>query len=82
VSGDKKVRINSDGIEKVFARIAAKVEEIDQDIRAEHTGQPADQVASIASQRFAAAGVNMTPQAVQAYAASVEAGEPFTVALT
>jgi hypothetical protein len=81
MTGDKNVQINPDGIDKVFAQIAAKIEQVDRDIRAEHTGQPADQVAQVASQRFAAAGVNLTPTAILDYAASVEDGEPFTIGL-
>lgn len=77
----KNVRINPEGIEKVFAQIAAKIEKIDREIRDAHTGQPADQVVEVASERFTAAGVNMTHQAIEDYAASVEADEPFTLEL-
>ncbi len=70
------MKTNRRGMDDLFAQTAAKLEAADAEIRAEHTGKPADEIESIASAKFSVLGLNLTGS-LRSYAESVERNEPF-----
>lgn len=68
---------NQSGIDKMFADIAANIEKVDAQIRAEWAGRPAEQIEAPAVAAFAAIGINFATLAD--YAVSVSENEPFTL---
>jgi hypothetical protein len=68
---------NPEGIEAMFAEVAAKMEAVDRQLRAEFTGRPWQEIEEPAARAFAAIGVNLTGD-ISDYAKSIEKNQDFT----
>lgn len=69
------VKINDDGIRRLYEEVAAKIETADRAFRASHEGFPIDVVEADA--RTAIPGVQLDADTLHKYATAVSDGEPF-----
>jgi hypothetical protein len=72
--------MNQAGIDQLYAQVAAKIERVDKELRATHTGQPADEVEPIAKAAFAAIGFPLPN--IRGYAESIEQDQSFKIVLS
>lgn len=71
-----RVRVNDRAIRKMLERIATQLEEADRSFRETHTGLPVDVVRADAPDALPA-NLQLSPEALDDYAAAVSADKPF-----
>lgn len=74
------VKMDDDGMDRLFGELARKLEKVDASIRTRYTGRPAEEIEPVAVEEFTKAGINFTGS-MREYAESVERNEDFRLDL-
>jgi hypothetical protein len=71
-----KIKFNNKGLAQVYQDMAAKIDRVDKEVRAAHSGKPATEVEPAARAAFARVSIDLG-SALKEYAEAVEKNEPF-----
>ena len=69
--------MNVGGGQSIFARSTTRVNELDAELRAKHTGKPAEDIKPLALLALRRIGVSLSDAELVAYADAVSRGEKF-----
>jgi hypothetical protein len=69
--------MNVGGGQSIFAQASSRVNELDAELRAKHTGKPAEDIKPLALLALRRIGVSLSDAELVAYADAVSRGEKF-----
>lgn len=68
------IKFNTEAIENMYKEVGKAIDRLDEEVRAEFSGRPVDEIAAPIQKKFADAGVHLD---IRGYASAVSKGEPF-----
>lgn len=74
--------MNVGGGQSIFAQASSRVNELDAELRAKHTGKPAEDIKPLAILALRRIGVSLSDAELVAYADAISHGEKYTFRLS